>query len=288
MTDIREKHKISKVISEEAKAALEDRKDLSRPALLSEIASVVFHRRGEVTPAQLGTVASIVIGIAANDPATGIDGAPDLLNAWCAEASYMAFPDELAAALRSVGDDYGYVGNGKAREAFGVTDDEAVSIGLKLMISERLRGQIRRREQAIPIRAAVQTGKKEPWKDAGMSKNKFYNLRKVGFQLAVKEAVEAISPSQGLPEKWTPDLGMRRCMVLRKLQLLRERGCRLKRRRGLHIHSGRRLPSAFRLRKRTGNAIPQQERGLLRAGDVRCRRHRAGCRRTLLCFPGHR
>jgi len=164
-----QKKREPRVISERAHREIDERVQLARPVMLSELCKVVRSRRGAITQLQYVAVADLI-------RLTG--GSQDTLSEWLTEAQAIAPADDAddsaVAATETVG--YGLDAAG-LRALFGIDDDLSELLTLRLLVSERLRSRLRRREEGISAR-----GPRPPpsasWEAAGISRTAWYQAKK--------------------------------------------------------------------------------------------------------------
>lgn len=157
-----------KKISRAAAEEIGERVFNARFRILEDLAAVAVDR-GTLTGPQLGAVASLLVAMRGDQE--DVDRRV-VLAEWLAE-NELAF--ELAAR---VPDAPGFpLASDALRALFGVTDEEAERLGLRQLVSERLRSRARRREEGVPPRQVGVAGQ-SPWEAAGVSRATWFRRQK--------------------------------------------------------------------------------------------------------------
>lgn len=190
------KKRTGKEISPAAQAAIADRVRLARPDMLSDIRTILASRGGRATVDQLDTLARL---IAADVPANTLLGALVEIFAQCRVERSTSAPwwadryDALFAAVeaaeRGDADPPPAPTIDQCRDALLVTDEEAVELGLRTLVSEQVRSARRRAAVGAEPGTVGRPRGDRPWEAAGVSKATWF--RRLARQTAEEERVVA-------------------------------------------------------------------------------------------------
>lgn len=212
-------------ISGAARAALNERKARSRGVALHELAAVVGSRGGAVTQRQLEVIASV---LSYTTPASalarmlqawlaGCQGVPDGVvarffasNAWTdildrAKAAELGErrglpPVEDPSGPRQSVDPRKDFAVGGIRAAFAISEDEAETLGLKLLVGERRRSSLRRRAEGVPTSEEARTARQtaaEKAAELGVSRRTLFRHAARDRATAVEAAAAAVRQAAG-------------------------------------------------------------------------------------------
>jgi hypothetical protein len=163
-------------LSREAIAAIEERAAVSRPAVLAELAKVVWSRKRDMTPQELAAVAAFV--------QLTYPGGESALESWARkEVGTELFSSEIEIAMLA---GHGrLIGQRQLREVFQITDDEADEHGLDRLVSDAVRMRRSRASERLPLPAEGKTVK--PWVSLGIPQSTYYAQKKAAPLRAIKE-----------------------------------------------------------------------------------------------------